>query len=103
MHTMCYPFFMDIFYKWNPEKNEKLKEERDICFKQIVMHIEKGDLLDIIEHPNQKEYSHQKMLIVNVGNYVYLVPFFEVNEQTYSLITIMPSRKATKIYLRGEE
>ena len=94
---------MDILYKWNNKKNEELKSSRNICFEQVVMHVDKGDLLDLIEHPNQKDYAHQKILIVKINNYIYLVPFFEENENTYSLITIMPSRKATKLYLRGEK
>lgn len=90
---------MEIYYKWNSEKNEILKQKRNICFEQIVMHIKRGDLLDLIEHTNQEKYAHQKILVVHVNDYVYLVPFFEENKHTYSLITIIPSRKATKLYL----
>ena len=87
---------MEVYYKWENEKNERLKKERDICFEQIVMHIEKGDLLDVIEHNNQSKYPGQKMLIVDVNGYVYLVPFVEEQQSIYFLKTIMPSRKATK-------
>ena len=93
---------MEVYYKWENEKNERLKKERDICFEQIVMHIEKGDLLDVIEHNNQSKYPGQKMLIVDVNEYVYLVPFVEEQQSIYFLKTIMPSRKATKKYLRGD-
>jgi hypothetical protein len=40
-----------IYYKWNHDKNEKLKAERGIGFEQVVLHIERGDLLDVVEHP----------------------------------------------------
>ena len=93
---------MEVYYKWENEKNERLKRARDICFEQIVMHIEKGDLLDVIEHNNQSKYPGQKMLIVDVNGYVYLVPFVEEQQSIYFLKTIMPSRKATKKYLRGD-
>ena len=93
---------MEVYYKWENEKNEKLKRARDICFEQIVLHIEKGDLLDVIEHNNQSKYPGQKMLIVDVNEYVYLVPFVEEQQSIYFLKTIMPSRKATKKYLRGD-
>jgi hypothetical protein len=33
-------------------KNAKLRTERGIGFEEIVFHIERGDLLDILEHPN---------------------------------------------------
>lgn len=38
------------------------------------------------------------MFIVNIGNYAYLVLFIE-NETEIFLITIIPSRKATRKYI----
>ncbi len=94
---------MEIYYHWDNKKNELLKQYRNICFEQIVMHVDKGDLIDIIEHPNKKKYPNQKMLVVAVNEYAYLVPFVEEKENVYFLKTIIPSRKATKKYLRGEK
>jgi hypothetical protein len=90
-----------ITYNWNKEKNLLLKETREISFEQIVMHIEQGDLIDIIGHPNSEKYSHQKILIINVKNYIYTVPFIE-NENERFLKTIIPNRKFTKKYLGGQ-
>jgi len=59
-------------YQWNPEKNEQLKAERGLSFEQMVMHIEGGDLLAVSEHPNQGRYPGQQILVVRVGDYVYL-------------------------------
>ncbi len=89
------------YYKWNNEKNDWLKKERGISFEQITMHIEQGDLLDIVDHPNQSQYPHQQILIVEINNYVYLIPFVE-NESGKFLKTIIPSRKATRDYLGGK-
>ena len=83
-------------YNWNEEKNILLKKTRKIGFESVVMHIEKGDLLDIIENPSDK-YSKQKVLIININNYIYAVPFVE-NEKEIFLKTIIPSRKLTRIY-----
>ncbi|WP_435550534.1 hypothetical protein [Desulfobacterium sp. N47] len=88
-------------YKWNKEKNERLKIERGISFEQITMHIEQGDLLDIVTHPNQSKYPNQQILVVEINDYVYLVPFVE-NENGKFLKTIIPSRKATRDYLGGK-
>lgn len=88
-------------YKWNKEKNEKLKKERGISFEQIAMHVERCDVLDIVEHPNQKKYPNQQLLVVEINNYVYLVPFVE-DENSKFLKTIIPSRKATRDYLGGK-
>jgi len=89
------------YYKWSQEKNEKLKAERGVSFEQIAMHIEKGDLLDIVAHPNQRKYPNQQLLVVEINHYVFLVPFIE-NKTGKFLKTIIPSRKATRDYLGGK-
>jgi len=86
-------------YQWNPEKNEQLKAERGLSFEQMVMHIEGGDLLAVSEHPNQGRYPGQQILVVRVGDYVYLVPFVKSEDGRF-LKTIIPSRKATRQFLR---
>ena len=88
------------YYKWNNEKNKKLKIERGISFEQVVMHVERGDVLDVVTHPNQKKYPNQQILVIEINNYVYIVPFVE-NENGRFLKTIIPSRKATRSYLGG--
>ena len=89
------------YYKWNSEKNEKLKTERGISFEQVVMHVERGDVLDVVTHPNQKKYPNQQILVIEISNYVYIVPFVE-NENGRFLKTIIPSRKATRSFGRSK-
>ncbi len=81
-------------------KNDLLKSERQICFEDIIIAIEMGLLLDILEHPNREKYQGQKIFVIQLDNYVYLVPFVE-NEHEVFLKTIIPSRKATRKYLKG--
>jgi hypothetical protein len=85
-------------YTWNPEKNKLLKKERNIGFEDVIFHIEVGDEIDILEHPNKEWYPNQKISVVVIEDYVYLVPFVESNEEIF-LKTIIPSRKATKHYV----
>jgi len=85
-------------FSWSDTKNLKLKAERNISFEEIVFSIAHGQLLDIIEHPNQEKYAGQRMFIVRVHDYAWLVPFVETEEEIF-LKTIFPSRKATKEYL----
>ncbi|KQC13189.1 MAG: toxin [Desulfuromonas sp. SDB] len=92
---------MKIF-EWDEKKNEKLKAERGISFEEVVFYISNDFVLDVILHPNADKYPGQKMFIINIDNYAYLVPFIEENEIIY-LKTIIPSRKATKKYLRGDK
>lgn len=90
------------YYRWNYEKNLKLKAERGISFEQVVMHIERGDILDVVQHPNQKKYPNQQIIVVDIDNYAYLIPFVKDENGKY-LKTIIPSRKATRDYLGGKE
>ena len=88
-------------YQWNKEKNLWFKEIRGISFEQIVIHIEGGDLLDIIRHPNNKKYAKQKVLIIRINYYIYTVPFVESGDNWF-LKTIIPSKVFTKKYLGGK-
>ena len=87
---------------WNSQKNETLIAERGVSFEDVVFYIGNGDLLDILEHPNQKRYPGQRIFVVNIGDYAHLVPFVE-NDSEIFLKTIIPSRKATDTYLRRGE
>lgn len=88
-------------FNWSPEKNRQLIEERGRSFEEAVFHIENGCVLDDICHPNAAEYPHQKILIVAIDQYAYLVPYVETGDE-YFLKTVIPSRKFTKLYLRGD-
>lgn len=88
------------YYSWNNTKNRQLKTERQVSFEEVVFYIERGELLDIVEHPNQERYRGQRIYIVKIRDYAYLVPFVETEREIF-LKTIIPSRKATRNYLRG--
>jgi hypothetical protein len=84
------------------EKNQLLKSERNISFEEVVFYIERQHVLDIVQRPNQERYKGQKIFIINIDNYAYLVPFVE-SEREIFLKTIIPSQEATKQYLRGQD
>ena len=88
------------YFSWNEEKNELLKDERQISFEDVVFYIEQGFLLDVLEHPNQEKYKGQKIFVVQIDDYAYLIPFIEDDREIF-LKPIIPSRKATKQYLKG--
>ncbi len=85
-------------FRWNEEKNRQLQAERGISFEQALQAIASDQLLDVIEHPNQTRYPSQRVFIIEMNQYVYLVPFVE-NDQEIFLKTIIPSRKLKKQYL----
>ncbi|MFT7087807.1 MAG: uncharacterized DUF497 family protein [Rickettsiales bacterium] len=84
-------------FNWNEEKNRILKENRNICFEEIIIAIQKGDLLEIIPNPS-KNYTKQKCFVVGVNDYAYIVPYVE-DENGIFLKTIYPSRKYKKLFL----
>jgi uncharacterized DUF497 family protein len=87
-----------MLFHWDPDKEKWLREHRGLSFHHVVYHIAKGDLLDVREHSNKEKYAHQKLLIVKMENYVYVVPFVEDGDVMF-LKTIIPSRKETRRYL----
>ena len=89
------------YFSWDNDKNKLLKSTRGISFEEAVFYIMQEDtLLEIIDHPNREKYKDQRIFIVNIHDYAYLVPFVESEKEIF-LKTIIPSRKATKKYLRG--
>ena len=89
-------------YAWNSEKNETLIKERGISFEEIVLNIQIGNEVDIYDHPNQQRYPGQKISVVIVEDYAYLVPYVETDDEIF-LKTIIPSRKATRDYAGGSD
>jgi len=53
----------------------------------------------VIRHPNTNRYPNQKIIVLNIDGYVFLVPYVKEGGTRF-LKTIIPSRKATKEYLR---
>ena len=86
---------------WNTEKNIRLKAQRGVSFEEVVSAISNGDLLVVLNHPNTDQYPNQRMFVVRIRGYAYLVPFVETKQEVF-LKTIIPSRKATRIYLNEE-
>jgi hypothetical protein len=87
--------------QWPEEKNEFLRRKRGMSFERILFHILKGDLLDTVPHPNPSRYQGQRVFVVDIDGYCWLVPFVE-DDETIFLKTAIPSRKATRDYLGGK-
>ncbi len=86
-----------MIFKWNDEKNEVLKKERNVSFEDVITLIYEKKVLDIIKHPNQEKYSEQLIYIVRIHGYVHMVPFVKNGGEIW-LKTIIPSRKLNKLY-----
>ena len=83
----------------NSEKNKILKREHGISFEEIAYLIESGQIIGIEENPGR---FNQKMYVLEIENYAFIVPFVE-NDKEIFLKTAFPSRKYTKRFgLKGE-
>jgi len=86
--------------RWNSEKNEWLKRNRNLCFEDVLIAFEQQKLLVKMEHPNKTKYPNQQIFIIDINNYAYLVPYVESESEIF-LKTIIPSRVMTKKYLKN--
>ncbi len=91
---------MKIF-SWSAEKNQILIAERNTSFEEVVFYIHNGGLLDDISHPNSANYPDQRIFVIDINDYAYLVPYVESGDEIF-LKTVIPSRKFTKLYLRSD-
>lgn len=85
-------------FNWSPGKNLQLQSVRGVSFEAVLFHIANGDVPDVLEHPNQDRYAGQRVFVIAIDDYAYLVPFVEDGDEVF-LKTIIPSRKATRKYL----
>jgi uncharacterized DUF497 family protein len=88
--------------RWNSEKSLSFKAERGVSFEEVLSAISQGGLITVMDHSNRAKYGHQKMLVVAIRDYAYLVPYVESENEIF-LKSIMPSRKATRDFLLGDK
>jgi len=86
-----------IIFEWDEEKNKLLKLKRGVDFEEIIFAIENGQVIDVIENPSCN-HKNQFCYVVNIRDYIYLVPFVIGKNNIYFLKTIFQSRKHNKRY-----
>lgn len=85
--------------RFSEEKDRLLRAKRKIGFLEVVEAIENNKVLKSIDNPNKKKFPKQKMMLINIKNYIYIVPYIEDENEVF-LKTIYPSRKYTKRLLK---
>jgi len=85
-------------FDWDREKNDRLIKERNISFERIVIAIESGYVVDILEHHNQKKYKDQILILIEIDSYIWVVPTI-MDKDSFFMKTAYPSRKFTALYL----
>lgn len=90
-------------FVYSAEKNILLQATRSISFDDIVKAIGEGKQLADIKHPDRKRYPHQRIMVVQINNYVWAVPYISQEKGVVFLKTTYPSRVLTKRYLQTNE
>lgn len=86
------------YVAWDPKKNERLKVERGISFEEVMDAIVDGKTIAVLENKNKDRFPNQRLFVVEIDDYAYLMPFVEDDEKLF-LKTIYPSRKHTRLYI----
>ncbi len=81
----------NLIFSWSEAKNLLLKEKRNVSFEEVVIAIERGDLIEIVPN-SSKNHKGQSCFVVRINNYAHLIPYVETEEKIF-LKTIYPSRK----------
>lgn len=89
-------------FDWDQNKNNLIKASRGVSFEDARMAFLNNKILDDFPNPHQEKYPGQRMSIIEIDDYAYLVPYVET-ENAIFLKTIIPNSKATKKYLRKED
>ena len=91
---------MNKVIRWNSAKAETLRADKTrggISFEDCVIALDKGNLIEIIRNPSAN-HAGQRMFVLNIEGYAYVVPFAETEDEIF-LKTVIPSRKYTSLYL----
>ena len=59
-----------VQYDWDSKKNDFIKANRGISFEAIIVHLGRGDIWKVTDHPDQARYPGQSILFVIVADYV---------------------------------
>lgn len=89
--------------RWNIEKEKRLQEHdsrNGITFADCAVAMSDDRILEVLQHPT---LSHQRLAILSIENYAYVVPFVVEEDGTWFLKTVYPSRKYTALYFGKTE
>ena len=85
--------------RWSVEKERLLQQDDTrggVTFADCLVAIDEGRILDILAHPTR---ANQSLLILNIEDYAYVVPYVTETDGSWFFKTVFPSRKHTALYL----
>ena len=85
---------------WNETKNDQLYAKRGVTFEEVAAVILVGGEVDDYGNPNQQRYPGQRICVVEIRGYLYMVPYLIEQDGTRFLKTVFPSSRAMRRYGR---
>ena len=82
---------------WSEEKNIELENLRGLNFEMVLAAIDDSKILADEQHPNSKDYEHQRILILDIDGYAVTVPYVINNDEIF-LKTMFKDRKMQRKY-----
>lgn len=80
---------------WDNDKNDWLQINRNVSFEEISERILNHEHEEIVENPTR---SDQQYFVMEINNYIWLIPFLIDENDNIVLKTAFPSRKYHKKY-----
>lgn len=76
---------MHKIISWDEATNKKLIRRLGICFEDILMAIEKGNIVDILIRDDSRNNS-EKIILIKINNKKYLVPYIDIGKKEFKTI-----------------
>ena len=79
-----------MIFTWSDDKNYLIRRRRMIAFEDIAAEITRNNVVDTIYNHNPEKYPGQHLFLVMVREYLYTVPFYQIDHDTVWLVTAYP-------------
>jgi len=91
---------MNYKFEFSKEKDLWLREYRKLSSNDAIALLNRGDIIDVINTPDQKKHPNQILYVLDIGGYCNLMPcdIDKENQNKKTLKTIYKSRKMHKLY-----
>lgn len=83
-------------FEWDKNKSRIIKQKHGKSLEEILNYIASGNVIAFMKHFNQEKYPNQRIIIVNIEGYPWVVPC-EIRGNKLRLITAYRSRKFKKL------
>lgn len=95
---------MNYRFEFSEKKDLWLRQHRNVSFQEVIEAINRGDIITVIDTPDQAKHPNQRMYILDINGYRHAVPFDidKSDPDKILLRTIYKSRKLQKRHKKKE-